>query len=228
MIDRRRRRSNPLAIVLVLQSLLLPAVVPAAPVVGFIEGWTTAGDTYGWAGGSHYDNPGTGGVLGANDGYLEFSTVPGGGLLGTYSASASYAGDWIAAGIRSVEFWLNDIHQDEAVEIHFSIGSGHASVWQYNQGFDPPHQAWARYVVDLTDSTKFTRLSFPGSTSFQEALRSVNRVHFRHDLPPFTGLPNPPQPESVIADVAVDQFTLSDATVPTVPSTWGRIKLLYR
>jgi hypothetical protein len=229
VVDRSQRLRIPFVLASLMLVFAVPAIAGTGPTAGFIESWTAVNDLRGWGGGFgtiEFSNPGTGGVLGSNDGYLIVSTLTNGGSLGTYSVGSEYVGDWVAAGIRSVKFWLNDVNVDEALEIHFSIGMEHSNMWQYNQGFDPPHGTWAQYVVDLTDSTKFTRI-FSGLGSFEDALRGVTRVHFRHDLS-FTPVPDPPHPDNVNADVGIDQFELSDASVPTAPLTWGRLKILFR
>lgn len=198
-----------------------PCFAGGGPTAGFIEEWSDGTDRL-WGGGSaSYSNPGTGGYLGVGDGYLVVSTLPSGGKLGTFKVGSEYVGDWTAAGIRSVKVWLNDVNTDDDLEIHFSIGSEHTNFWQYNEGFRPPHGAWAQFVVDLTDSTKFTPIF--GPTSFELALSNVSRIHFRHDVAPFEQAP-----DDVLGDVGIDHLELSDETVPTVPMTWARIKKLYR
>ena len=196
----------------------------ANPVLGFIEEWTGT-DLHNWVGGSvggsvDVTNPGTGGRQGAGDGFLLMSrsTV---GNLGVYTIGSEYLGYWLAAGIQSVRVWLNDVNTDDPLEIHFVIGHAQVNVWQYNEGFLPPHNGWAEFVVDLTDSTKFTQTFGPGT--FDDALRDVDRLHFRHDLAPYMQFPDPIQ-----ADVGIDHVELSGVNVPVVPTTWGRLKVRYR
>jgi hypothetical protein len=145
--------------------------------------------------------------------------------LGVYSDGAEYTGDWIAAGVRSVQFWLNDVGADEPVEVHLGIGVSNLNFWQYDVGFQPPHGAWQQYLVDLTDSTRFTQLF--GTGSFSAALRTANKIHFRHDRAPFLPEPNQ-EPDLIAADVGIDRVELSTSAVPARPGTWARLKALYR
>src|SRR5438093_6698294 len=104
-------------------ALLLTLARPAAsaPVVGFTEDWTGT-SLHGWGGGSTLINPGTGGVGGAGDGFLQVS-LPLDGNFGTRSTGAEYIGDWMAAGIQHVIFSLNDVGLPDPFEIHFCIGN---------------------------------------------------------------------------------------------------------
>ena len=215
------------------RSLVLAALVAAvrvggasaAPVVGFVEEWPDT-SRQGWgsfSGLMNYSNPGTGGSQGAGDGFLIMSNthLVAGGSFGAFSGGSEYAGDWVAAGINSVRVWLNDVGAADPLEIHFVIGKAQINVWQYNEGFQPPHDAWAEFVVDLTSPAKFTQIFGPGT--FQAALQDVDRVHFRHDLAPY--LQNP---DIIKADVGIDHLVLSGENVPVISTTWGRLKALYR
>jgi hypothetical protein len=210
------------ALLITLLALAATVRAPAAsagPTVGFIESWPTLGNTSSWGGGVSIANPGTGGVGGASDGFLLISNAAEGNL-GVFSSGAEYVGDWVAAGVQSVRLSLNDVNADDPLEIHFSIGTMF-NLWQYNEGFVPPHQAWAQFVVDLTDASKFTQIR--GAGTFLGALQAADRVHLRHDLAPFG-----PTPDTVQGDLGIDNLELSSENVPVLRSTWGRIKLLYR
>lgn len=198
---------------------LAPAVPPAGadPVPGFVEEWPT--DASGWAGGTEVSNPGTGGLQGAGDGYLRVANT-GPGPFGARSFAAAYAGDWIAAGILSVRVWLRDVDADDALEIHFSIGTN-TNLWQADLPMAPPTDAWQEYVIDLTSPAGFTQVR--GAGTFAEALRAVDRVHFRHDVAPYEA-----EPEHILASLGVDHLELTSINVPTIDTTWGRIKALYR
>jgi hypothetical protein len=209
----------PITVLIATAAVLHPAIARSAPTSGFVETWADSGMTTSWSGGVFFENPGHGGVGGADDGYLQVATgTP--ANLGTVSFGTEYVGDWLAAGIRTVKFWLNDVGADEPLEVHFGIGR-RFNFWQYNPGFSPPENAWAQFQVDLTDSTKFTRII--GSGAFAEALQNADRVHLRHDQSPFIQQPDPIQ-----ADFGIDNFELSDQSVPVLRTTWGRIKQLYR
>jgi hypothetical protein len=51
----------------------------------------------------------------------------------------------------------------------------------------------------------------------------VDRIHFRHDLPPYTH-----PPDLVQGDVGFDRLILTNAMTPAARTTWGRVKRLYR
>ena len=212
--------------VLLLAMASIPSLAAADPSLPFTEEWT--GNTlHGWGSGPagassvNYSNPGTGGVLGAGDGYLMMSTTAP-DRLGSVSFAVQYTGNWQAALIRSVEVCLNDVGAaNPGLEIHFSIGT-RTNFWQYNEGFHPPHNAWAQFVVDLTSETKFTHIR--GTGTFDQALQNVNRIHFRHDVAPY--FPN--SADAIAADVGIDHLVLSGVNVPVLPTTWGRLKAIYR
>jgi hypothetical protein len=193
-------------------------IVRGAPVPGFVEDWTGTG-VDGWEGGSLRSNPGTGGVGGAGDGFLTLSSA-GSGHLGAYSTGAEYAGDWQAASIIQVRLWLKDVNGRDALEIHLSLGS-RANLWQYNPGFAPPDTGWAMFTVDLTTESNWTRII--GTDTFANALRQVDRVHLRHDLAPYDRFP-----DNVVGDVGIDRLQLVGSNVDVLPSSWGRIKRLYK
>ena len=193
-------------------------VVRGDPVAGFVEDWT--GTTlHGWGGGSSYTNPGSGGVGGAGDGFLIFSRASS-GHLGAVSHGTEYGGDWLAASITQVSFWLKDVNAHDPLELHFVIGASSQNVWQYNPGFAPPDTGWAMFTVDLT-SSDWTQII--GIGSLAEALRRVDSVHFRHDHAPFARLP-----DTIAGDVGVDRLQLLSPTVEVRPVSWGRIKRLYQ
>ncbi|MBI1799803.1 MAG: hypothetical protein HYR73_08980 [Candidatus Eisenbacteria bacterium] len=200
----------------VLLLVLLARLAHGAPVIGFVEHWPT-GSLQGWGGGDFYANPGTGGVLGAGDGYLTITT-PGptpffSTNLGAFSQGLEYTGDWQAAGIKQVRFWLNDIGASDPLEIHFAIGDAiNGNFWQCNTGFIPPPQAWAQFTVDLTTPANFTHIinNPPGGT-YNQALQNVNRVLIRHDHAPYVQ-----SPDGISADVGVDELLLTDGVVGIV------------
>jgi len=187
----------------------IPLIVSAAhgaPTVGFTEHWPGT-SVQGWSGGSVVSNPGTGGVLGAGDGYLTVSNPgPNSSNLGSLNNGASYAGDWQAAGITQVRFWLKDVGAADPLEIHFLVGNGLAgNFWQYDTGFIPSTTAWTRFTVNLTSSAGFTHVINATGGTFDQALQNVDRILIRHDLAPYIQIP-----DSIIADVGIDELTLSD------------------
>lgn len=187
-------------------SLTLPAAALAAPTLGFVE--TFPGNSVGtWGGGANFSNPGTGGTGGVPDGYLLIST-PNGAIhnLGSDSGGSEYLGDWTVTGITQVRLWLNDVGVDDPLEMHFVIGKAFTNVWQYNIAFLPPLHEWAEFVVDLTNAADWTQTQ--GIGTFAAALQNVDRVHIRHDKPPFVQSPDP-----LDGDVGLDHLLLTNGTV---------------
>lgn len=186
----------------------------AAATLGFVEHWTGT-TTAGWGGGASYSNPGTGGVGGNGDGYLLMST-PGafGSFLAGFSNQAQYTGNWPAAGITEVRFWLNDVGADEPLEMHFAVGNAvsggsPANIWQYDTGFIPPLNGWAQFTVPVSSPVGFTHIidTPPGGT-FAGAMASVNRVLIRHDKAPYAQAP-----DDLDGDVGIDELLLTNGIV---------------
>jgi hypothetical protein len=140
--------------------------------------------------------------------------------FGTRSLSAHFTGDYLAAGITRIRFWLNDVDADQDFAIHFGIGAGAGNFWLYNAAFTPPENAWAEFEVDLTNEALFTQIR--GAGTFAEALAGAQNVLFRHDLPPLTDMP-----DVIAGELGLDQVMLV-GTDPVEPGTWGQIKNRFR
>ena len=183
----------------------------AGPAVGFTEDWPGL-SLSGWLGGTQADNPGSGGVGGAGDGFLRLST-PFQAQFGGFSTGPEYTGDWQAAGITHVIVSLNNLGTPDPIEIHFGIGrDAHdlsPNFWQYNVGFIPPANTWKAFDVDL-NSADFTRIF--GTLTFAEALTNVKKIHLRHDLAPYSQFPDP-----VVGDVGIDRVMLSNVSLGVEP-----------
>lgn len=202
----------------VLLAGLGPPRASAVPPIGFREDWPGT-SLQNWSGGSQYENPGTGGVGGAGDGYLLMrTTTP--SHLGTVNMSAPYPGNWVAAGIQVIKVSLNDVGNANPLAIHFIIANP-LSIWQYNPAFIPLSNQWTEFTVDLTTPGSWTRLL--GGATFAQTLSNVDRVHFRHDLAPYTQTP-----DFIQADVGIDRLIITSFATPARSTTWGRIKRLYR
>lgn len=194
----------------------------AAPVFGFREDWLGT-STNGWLGGSasglDITNPGTGGTLGAGDGYLNLALAEAGNF-GARSTGAEYVGNWPAAGIEQVRLSLNDVGAPNTFEIHFCIGNS-SNFWQYNAGFVPLNNVWKEFFVDVTDPNNFTQII--GSGTYAQAVQFADRILLRNDSAPFIQTPNPTN-----GDLGIDRVILTAVVTPTLATTWGRIKQLYR
>lgn len=186
-----------------------PGLARAAPTLGFRESWHGI-DVSGWGGGASTMNPGTGGLDGAGDGYLLFST-PNNMMhkLGASSFDLPYVGDWVAAGITQVRLWLNDVGVDDPLEMHFAIGNG-VNFWQYNPGFLPPHSQWGMFTVNLSSSANWTRII--GTGTFTAALQGADRVLVRHDRAPYSQFP-----DDIDADVGLDDVLLTNGVAGVEP-----------
>lgn len=191
---------------------LLTATPARAVTPGFVESFTGAGNTGGWQGGASagtsYTNPGSDGVGGAGDGYLVVRNTALGNF-GAYNPNIQYVGDWLAAGVTGIRFSLRDIGAFENFEIHISVGNGGVvgtNFWQYNLGFFPT-SAWQTFTIDLTtlNPAQWTRIR--GTGTLEQALRNVDRLHFRHDRSPYTPAPTSP----IIGDMGIDEITLLPA-----------------
>lgn len=155
--------------------------------VGHLDSFSVPGELNGWGGGSFvYDNPGTGGVHGANDGFLLVSNpVP--INFAARSGSAAYAGDWIEAGATGISFWLRDVGGTGDLEIHLGIGLAFSNFWQSNIALRPTDE-WQEFTITFDDPSQWTRII--GGGTFEGALRNADRILFRHDTPPYGR--NPP------------------------------------
>ena len=183
----------------------LTSPVWAAATVGFVEKFPGT-SIAGWDGGAIESNPGTGGLFGAGDGFLQIKTPNGfQHNLGVKATGAAWTGDWWSAGIQQVRLWLKDVGSDDPLEIHFSVGQ-QFNLWQYDPAFLPPEDRWAEFVVDVSSDANFTPIV--GAGSFEDALMGVEVVHVRHDRAPFVQTP-----DALDGDVGIDQILLTDGLV---------------
>jgi hypothetical protein len=185
----------------------------AAATLGFVENWPGV-SVSSWGGGTPISNPGTGGTLGAGDGYLLVSSAFV-AHLGTHSEGPEYAGNWTAAGITRVNVWLNDVNAPDPLEVHVSVGRHPFSLdpgnfWQYNVGFIPPSGVWKEFVVDLSSPANWTQII--GSGTFANALATVNTVLIRHDQAPYTQ-----SPDLIPGDYGMDHLQLTNSVVGVDP-----------
>ncbi len=190
------------ALVVAAAALLSATALAVTP--GFTESFLLAGNTGGFTGGSSagtiYSNPGSGGVHGANDGYLNMANDRL-GFLGGYNNNPEYIGDWTAA--TGISFYLNDFGAFNNVEVHVGLGRANDNFWLYNTGFRPVSNTWTQFTVDLTNlnTSQWTRIR--GSGTLLDAITNADRILFRHDLPPLTQSPN-----AIIGDFAIDEIVI--------------------
>lgn len=198
------------------------ATLPAhgQPVIGYTQNWNPADGLAGWTGGSSNSNPGTGGVDGAGDGFLRVATATVANLGANSSLDPAFAGDYLAAGVNRITLWLNDVDSDDALELHLMIGHG-GNFWQRNAAFLPPHNTWAEYVVDLDGPTGWTKTHGITPETYADALRTADRIHIRHDRPPFTS-----SPDGIAGQYGLDKVTLTSSTVGVDPPGAGVVRPL--
>jgi hypothetical protein len=199
---------------LLVAALSSPGPASAQVTVGFRSHFAGV-SLDGWGGGSQITNPGTGGLGGVSDGYLQVA-VPGpfAGNLGSFALTPDYAGNWTTAGVTQVRLWLNDVNAADDLEIHLSIGNGASgNFWQCNTGLIPPHDTWAPFTVNLNPANFTFTGTIPGT--FAAALQNVDRVLLRHDKAPYVRTP-----DTVIGDFGVDEILLSNGTLG-VPQLGG-------
>jgi hypothetical protein len=186
-------------------------VAHAAPTIGFREDFPGV-STSSWGGGAQFSNPGTGGVGGAGDGYLDVLT-PSPANLGTNSFGTEFAGNWTTSGVTQVRVWLKDIGGTGNLEIHFGVGTS-LNFWQDNDGLVPPTDRWAEYVIDLTNAAHFTQTH--GTGTFAAALAGADRIHLRHDVAPYVFSPDP-----IAGEFGVDHLLLTNGTAGVEPLAAG-------
>lgn len=183
-------------------ALLVTPVFAVTP--GFTESFLLAGNTGGFTGGSSagtiYSNPGSGGVNGANDGYLNIANDRL-GFLGGYNSNAEYVGNWTVA--TGISFYLNDFGTFNNVEVHVGLGRSNDNFWLYTQGFRPVSNTWTQFTVDLTNITTSQWTRIRGNGTLLDAITNSDRILFRHDLPPLSASPN-----AIIGDFAIDELVI--------------------
>lgn len=170
------------------------------------ENFVGAGNLAGWGGGTGYSNPGTGGVDGANDGYLRVmrDSV---GNFGARSGDPVYGGDYVAQNITGMSLWLNDVDASQDFHIYVSVGNA-LNLWQYNAGFTPANNVWTEYFVDFTNASLWNPIGF-ASTTFQDALMSADRILIRNDM--FPGTPTGSGPVPIAGELGIDKITFVPA-----------------
>ena len=174
------------------------------PALGAVAGFTedfNAG-LGGGGGGATLEVVTSGGVGGVGDGYLLVSNANP-DQLATRNSSAPYTGDLLADGVTGFSFFLRDLGGEDELRLHLAVGNP-GNFWTTALEFTPSADAWTRYEVDLTDPGAWVRRQ--GSGSFEDALRTTDRIQFRNDP-----LPGDPAPADGVADFAIDRITVVPA-----------------
>lgn len=97
--------------------LFEPSLAGATPIVGQIDTFDSDGDTLGWAVGSNHPSPPS-----ASGGFLTISSIGGRGAGGRLLAfnRAQWAGDYISAGVTSIQLDLENLGS-ETLEIRLAF-----------------------------------------------------------------------------------------------------------
>ena len=184
--------------------VLLIGAAAANPTLGHLEDFTD-GTVGAWQGGSAPVNPGSGGVSGGTDGYMLLDN-PALNHFGAFSNGPEYLGNWTTAGITQVRVWMNDVNTADNFQMHLALGTS-TNFWERNAAIVPPNNQWAEFIIPLDGPTGWTRII--GTTgTFPQALANVQKIHFRHDLAPYSQTP-----DDKAGDLGIDRILLTNGTV---------------
>lgn len=203
----RSSRVHAFAAAFALACTAFAAAAPAAHAVTLgLRDRFSDGTVGNWQGGTAASNPGTGGVDGLGDGYLQLSVAgPFAGNLGNFSTGPQYVGNWTAAGVTEVRLSLKDVGAPDNLEMHVCLGNGvTGNFWQSNVGLIPPASGWQEFHVEVTNAANFSFIG-SGVGNFATALQSVDRLLIRHDKAPYVKAP-----DAVIGDVGIDEVYLTN------------------
>lgn len=157
------------------------AVSGAAHAVtnGFVEDFSV--DTGGFGGNSPLGpstreiGPAQPGFGGATNGFLNV-TAGTGDNLATRAIGGNYQGDYVAAGIDEIAFWLVDTDTLDDAVIRVGIGDRRNNFWLSNRNWDVGAD-WERFSVDLVASQWTQVIGSDGD--FEGALRNADVLQFR-------------------------------------------------
>lgn len=195
---------------------IVQALPSAAAAPHFIEDFATGSG--GFVSTSIVTHVTSGGVGGADDGYIEVSNL----LvfnLGAASASPNLNGNLPADG-TGYSFWLRDTGGDDNHEIHVGIGVTFANFWLNTQGFNPPDGEWQQFSVDFTDPSQWVQIISLVPGTFEDALAASTRLLFRHDTAPYVQIP-----EAASGEFALDRIKVVFESKVPAASVGGRLVL---
>ncbi|MEZ6241814.1 MAG: GC-type dockerin domain-anchored protein [Phycisphaerales bacterium] len=184
----------------ILRASLLLAFIAGAAVAaepGHVEDFTTT--LGGWNGGATETRVTSGGVGGASDPYMRVSNsiiVQ----LAVRNLTAPYVGDLIDDGVGGLSFYLRDVNGTEDLNIYVGVGT-QANFWRSIVRFHPTAEGWLYGEVDFTDAGAWEL--YIGTGTFENALRTCDRMQFRHDH-----LSGDQLPSDGVGDFGVDRITI--------------------
>lgn len=182
---------------------LASAAFGATP--GFVQDFVGVGNTgfFGGGGAMEYSNPGTDGVGGAEDGYLHCASIPGFPTnFAAFSAAPEFSGDYPASGVGGVSFWIRDVGEPQAFEMHLGLGAAQFNFWHYNLPIVPTAQ-WRKIYINLVDANPAHWTRTHGEGTLAAALADVRRLNIRHDTAPYEFVP-----DATEGDLGIDRVRL--------------------
>lgn len=161
----------------------------------------------GWGGGAAgaavYDNPGSGGVSGPDDGFLRVTQAIN-AFFGAAEFNNTYAANYLTNGVGSIVVHLNDINAHDGFEMHLGLGVPFQNFWTYNGPLIPAHNSWSRHVVRIQPLNPAHWSQVIGVGTLQDALANATTLLLRHDLAPYTQFPDP-----ISGDLGIDRIILN-------------------
>jgi hypothetical protein len=196
----------------VIGSLLLSASIAQGVTLGQVDDFEIVGDAANWAGGKVPFSPPPsqfvdGGPGGLGDGYLQISTA--GFHLGTNNNAGQWAGDYLTAGVTSIEMDVNRLAGPSDVSLRILV-FGPGGTWaSTNLAPTLTGPGWQHLTFYLNPAN----LTYvPGSTAVPDGtgilvdtLSGVTGLLIRHDsaVPTIPGL----HPPHLTATVGLDNIT---------------------
>lgn len=190
---------------LVVGILIAPSVAAASIVAGQVDDYED-GTVQNWTGSfvGPPTNVATGGPAGAGDNYLQVISTGGGGpgsKLATFNDNGQWAGDYIAAGVTSIQADMRNFSASGAdleMRLLFPSGAGGNFTSTLSQNL-PADGAWHTLTFDLSAADLSYVGGNPANLSF--TLQNVARILFRHQPGAPTG---PGVGVPIVAEAGID------------------------
>ena len=219
------------AVLLVVGSLLLGTSMAQGITVGQVDDFEIGGDTAFWEGGKPGFSPPPsqipdGGLGGVGDGYLQISVS--GYHLGTHNDLGQWVGDYLSAGVTSIELDANRTAGPSDVSLRFLL-FGPGGTWASTNlaptlaGPGWQHLSFGLSAADLT----YVPGSFAvpdGTGILADTLSDVTLLLIRHDglIPTIPGT----HPPHITATLGLDNITAVPEPSAFVLVTMAAVGLL--
>ncbi len=220
-------------VLFIVGSLLLGTSMAQGITKGQVDDFEIGSDTAFWEGGNSIYSPppsqvSDGGPAGLGDGFLQISVD--GFHLGTHNDLGEWVGDYLAAGVTSVELDANLIAGPSDVSLRFLLfgpGGTWASTNLAPTLTDPgwQHLSFGLSAADLTHVTGSTNPNAPDGTGIlADTLSDVTLLLIRHDsfIPTIPGN----HPPHITATLGLDNITAIPEPTALTLSLLGIIGLL--